>query len=624
MGVCDAMGTDHMPRWPSPMSSPHLPKVAGIQPAISPPSQTSSSDDPDSADSSDASGNPSSRSAAGRSSATGASADADGPTDRDRVAELSALHDLTTRLVRTDTLDSALHETLRAGALLLGARRGLIALEPGTDGGSPDAPERTIGLGLGRADLGQIETVPRTSATYTRVLDARTAGAAHARTATAPAGDRATAYDGGHGDGAAEPERNAALRAGSPPLDAPSHHPDPAGDPPAPVFPGLACPDIAADERLSPRHREVAARLGYAATYAVPLTTEAGSRLGAAVWLYDEPGEPTRRQRALLERYLRHATEHSARLGELTRTRARMATLREELLPSTLPRVPGVSLAVRHLSGPRGGGDWYDALPLPERALGLSVGGVTGGGPEAVAAMGRMRAALRAYAVMEGEDPVAVLSDLELLLRLTEPARSATALFAYAEPAGRRVLLAGAGHCPPLIIGPHRVEPVETAVSAPLGMLACWEAPSAEVLLREGETLLCYTDGLLHRTGHSRDRAFARLRSAAASAPRQAWKDPELLVDHVLHTVLPEPAAGRGDGEGAVDTAGAAAGTAGAAGAADPAGAAGAGGAAGGARAAGAADGSGGSAGSGEPGGTGGSGGAGGSGEDVVLLAARF
>uniref|UniRef100_UPI00374E049C SpoIIE family protein phosphatase n=2 Tax=Actinomycetes TaxID=1760 RepID=UPI00374E049C len=54
---------------------------------------------------------------------------------------------------------------------------------------------------------------------------------------------------------------------------------------------------------------------------------------------------------------------------------------------------------------------------------------------------------------MEGEDPVAVLSDLELLLRLTEPARSATALFGYCEPALRRITLAGAGHSPPLLIG---------------------------------------------------------------------------------------------------------------------------------------------------------------------------
>ncbi|WP_430542747.1 PP2C family protein-serine/threonine phosphatase [Streptomyces iconiensis] len=491
MGVCDAIGPVQVQRKPVLMTSPRLPKVAGIQPAISPPSQTP----------------PSASGAAPADRAPGSErAPEERGTDSDRISDLASLHELTTAVVRTEALDSALRETLRAGASLLGARRGLIALDPaapgaglGAGGAVGPASERTIGLGLERADLGQIETVPRSSAAYTRVLDCGAAG---------------------DGEGA-----GAAAR----PCEDPAE--------------GIACPDIATDEDLAPRHREVAARIGYAASYAVPLTTDNGTRLGAAVWLYDEPTEPTARQRRLLGSYLRHATEHAARLGELARTRGEMATLREELLPSSLPRVAGVTLAVRHRTGPRGGGDWYDALPLPERALGLAVGGVTGSGPAVVAAMGRLRASLRAYAVMEGEDPVAVLSDLELLLRLTEPARSATALFAYAEPAGRKILLAGAGHCPPLIVGPRRVEPVETALSAPLGMLACWEAPSAEVTLSEGETLLCYTDGLLHRTGDSMDRAFARLRTAAAGAPRAAHEDPELLVEHVLRTVLPGPLA---------------------------------------------------------------------------------
>ncbi|MDX6311785.1 MAG: hypothetical protein QOF44_1249, partial [Streptomyces sp.] len=131
-------------------------------------------------------------------------------------------------------------------------------------------------------------------------------------------------------------------------------------------------------------------------------------------------------------------------------------------------------------------------------------------------------------------------SDLELLLRLTEPARAATALFGYAEPELRKVLLAGAGHCPPLVVGDRRVEFLETSLSAPLGMLSCWEAPSAEFEAAPGETLLLYTDGLLHRTGEPMDRALARLHSAAASAPRTALEDPGMLVDHVLHTVLPD------------------------------------------------------------------------------------
>ncbi|KFG02169.1 phosphatase [Streptomyces scabiei] len=393
------------------------------------------------------------------------------------VSDLTTLHELTERLTRTDSLDSALKETLHAGAALVGARRGLLVLEPG-DGLGPDT---TIGLGLGRADLGHIETVPRSSLPYGRILDG---------------------LPGGDGE--------------------------------------IAQPDLFAEDGLDPRHREVAARLGYAASYALPLSTEAAGPLGAAVWLYDEPAEPVERQRHLAGLYTRYAAEHLARLVEVERTRACMATIAEELLPSRLPRVAGVQLAARHRTGPRGGGDWYDALPLPDAALGLAVGSVTGSGPSAIAAMGRLRASLRAYAVMEGEDPVAVLSDLELLLRLTEPARSATALFAYVEPALRKITLAGAGHSPPLVIGERRTEFVETSLSAPLGMLACWEAPSVELVAERGETVLLYTDGLLQRTGEPVDRAFARLHAAAACVPRALRTDPGAIADHVLRTVLPD------------------------------------------------------------------------------------
>ncbi|MCT7355594.1 serine/threonine-protein phosphatase [Streptomyces sp. 15-116A] len=449
------------------MNAPHPPKVAGIDSTVPAPAHTVAPV------------------AAGASPAAPPShPHPPGAVLQDRLAgwvsDLTTLHELTERLTRTSTLDEALREMLRAGAALVGARRGLVVLEPADRLG----PDTTIGLGLARADLGHMETVPRSSLSYGRILD------------------------------------------GLPGADD-----------------GIAEPDLFAEKGLDPRHREVAARLGYAASYALPLTPESAQRLGAAVWLYDEPAEPSERQRHLIGLYVRHAAEHLARLVELQRTRACMATMTEELLPSRLPRVPGVQLAARHRTSPRGGGDWYDALPLPEAALGLAVGSVTGSGPSAVAAMGRLRASLRAYAVMEGEDPVAVLSDLELLLRLTEPARSATSLFGYCEPALRKITLAGAGHSPPLLIGERRTEFVETSVSAPLGMLACWEAPSVEIHAEPGETVLLYTDGLLHRTGDPTDRAFARLHAAAAGVPRTLRRDPDAIADHILRTVLPDGAA---------------------------------------------------------------------------------
>lgn len=453
------------------MNAPHLPKVAGIDSTVPPPAHTVAPIAPTTPAAPRAEGTP--------------VPSAPGALIQDRLAgwvsDLTTLHELTERLARTAALDEALRELLRAGAALVGARRGLVVIEPADGLG----PETTIGLGLDRADLGHIETVPRRATSYGRLLDA-----AEGRPGTVP--DE------------------------------------------------IAQPDLLADEGLDPRHREVAAVLGYAASYALPLATETAGRIGAAVWLYDEPAEPDARRRHLVGLYARQASEHVARLLVLDRARTTEATLREELMPSRLPRVAGVQLAARHRTGPRGGGDWHDALPLPDAALGLAVGSVTGSGPSAVAAMGRLRASLRAYAVMEGEDPVAVLSDLELLLRLTEPARSATALFAYCEPALRKIVLAGAGHSPPLIIGERRTEYVETSLSAPLGMLACWEAPSVEISPEPGETVLLYTDGLLHRTGDPMDRAFARLHAAAASVPKGIRDDPGAIADHVLHTVLPD------------------------------------------------------------------------------------
>nr|WP_228080649.1 PP2C family protein-serine/threonine phosphatase [Streptomyces sp. MA3_2.13] len=404
------------------------------------------------------------------------------------ISDLTTVQALTERIGRTGTLAEAIHETLHAGASLLGARRAFLALRPLEPPGPWQSPggEQLAGLGLDRADLGQWETVPRASACHTRLLDARPG---------------------------AEPTE-------------------------------IGHRDIAGESALHPQHRAVAARLGCAASYALPLTTDAEHPLGAAVWLFDRPGVPEPRQRQLLARCLRPAARHLAGRLELSRARRAIATVRDELLPARLPRLPGVALAARQRAEPLGGAVCYDALALPDAGLGLAIGATPETGPAALAAMGRLRAGLRAYAVMEGEDPVAVLSDLELLLRLTEPGHAATALFGYAEPAVRRLVFASAGHPPPLVIGERGAEYADTALSAPLNMLACWEAPSVELELNGGETVLLYSEGMLRRAGWPSDAAFTRLRAAAADAPPAARADPEALLDHLLTALPPRPRAG--------------------------------------------------------------------------------
>src|SRR5512147_721392 len=100
------------------MNAPHPAKVAGIDPPIPMPAHTAA---PVSA-------------ASAPAAVPAPHTPAPGTLLQDRLAgwvsDLTTLHELTERLSRTDALAEALQELLRAGAALVGARRGLVVLEP--------------------------------------------------------------------------------------------------------------------------------------------------------------------------------------------------------------------------------------------------------------------------------------------------------------------------------------------------------------------------------------------------------------------------------------------------------------------------------------------------------------
>jgi len=85
--------------------------------------------------------------------------------------------------------------------------------------------------------------------------------------------------------------------------------------------------------------------------------------------------------------------------------RVAAAALQRSLVPSALPVVPGAELAARYIPGRGGvGGDWYDVFTLPSGELCVVIGDVAGSGLPAAVIMGRMRSALRSYA-LETRDP---------------------------------------------------------------------------------------------------------------------------------------------------------------------------------------------------------------------------
>src|SRR4029077_2543898 len=126
-----------------------------------------------------------------------------------------------------------------------------------------------------------------------------------------------------------------------------------------------------------------------------------------------------------------------------------------------LPAVAGTEMAARYIPGSGAvGGDWYDVFTLPAGHVCVTVGDVAGSGLNAAVIMGRMRSALRAYA-LETPDPAEVLSRLDRKMQHFEPDALATVLYPAraSRRAERRVPLPGP--FPPVIA--RRGQPAELA-----------------------------------------------------------------------------------------------------------------------------------------------------------------
>jgi serine phosphatase RsbU (regulator of sigma subunit) len=224
-----------------------------------------------------------------------------------------------------------------------------------------------------------------------------------------------------------------------------------------------------------------------------------------------------------------------ARLFE--RERSTAVALQRSLLPDRLPDADGVELAARFLSGSPDadvGGDWYDAFTLPDGRLVLVVGDMMGKGVVAAAGMGRLRAALRALALVNPL-PEAVLSGLDRVFTATEdPDQIATLVYLLINPAARRAAVGAAGHLPLVLVRAGQ-EPVlidAGSGSTPLG----WPEPRTQRTLElgAGDLLLGLSDGVVERRGFDLDEGLAEL----VACVRGGEGSLEDLVERVTTTML--------------------------------------------------------------------------------------
>ena len=214
--------------------------------------------------------------------------------------------------------------------------------------------------------------------------------------------------------------------------------------------------------------------------------------------------------------------------------RAAASALQRSLLPSRLPVVPGLEMAARYLPGEKGsvGGDWYDVFRLPEDRLGVVIGDVVGRGLMAAMVMGRLRSALRAYAI-ETSDPAEALERLDRKVRHFEAGQMMTILYGVLEPWTGRMELSSAGHLLPVLALPGGdAVSVEARVDPPLGVLPLVTRHRIAVEIPLGASLCMFTDGLVERRHVPLDENIDRLRKVVTAT------HPEVVCRSVLAAML--------------------------------------------------------------------------------------
>ena len=282
--------------------------------------------------------------------------------------------------------------------------------------------------------------------------------------------------------------------------------------------------------------RQAMSRSGHQSVLFVPLV--AGRRPnGVLVLAWDEPRRLVPDERTLVEALAGQAAQALDRASHFESEQAIAETLQRSVLPVSLPTVAGVELAARYLPGSAQldvGGDWFDALELPDGKLGLVVGDVVGKGVQAAASMAQLRNAIRAFSI-ERLRPSSVLTRLNRLAESALDTSFATVGYIVLDPETGICRLSCAGHPPPVAVYPDgRVELLEGARGLPLGTGMDVKYRQETIELPVGSVLVLYTDGLVERRGRSIDEGLADLLAAVGDGPR----NPERLLEHILERVI--------------------------------------------------------------------------------------
>ncbi|MCX5661644.1 MAG: SpoIIE family protein phosphatase, partial [Planctomycetota bacterium] len=221
---------------------------------------------------------------------------------------------------------------------------------------------------------------------------------------------------------------------------------------------------------------------------------------------------------------------HRAEAQRVQRQLHLAADVQRRMIPSVMPKVPGLELAARYVPSYELGGDFFDFINLGGD-LGVAIGDVVGKGIAASLLMAGVRGSLRAFA-QEVYDIDQIVSRVNRTLCFeTLPNEFATVFYGVIHRETLRLTYCNGGHDPGLLLRDGKIIRLQDGGMV-LGIDPDQVYQRAVLDLLPGDVLVLHTDGLVDALNFN-NKNFGRERVIQAMRDR-AHASAQVILDHLL------------------------------------------------------------------------------------------
>lgn len=181
------------------------------------------------------------------------------------------------------------------------------------------------------------------------------------------------------------------------------------------------------------------------------------------------------------------------------------AKIQSDLLPQSVPSIPGYEIAATNIPAQEVGGDHYDFITIDGHRIAICLGDVSGKGLPASLLMANLQATRRSQAFSDPTPQQCIQRANTLLFQSTSPEKYATLFYCVLDYQNHQLTFTNAGHEFPFLVTRNReVHRLEKG-GLPVGMMESFPFGQESRSLLPGDLIVISSDGVAEAMNAERE-----------------------------------------------------------------------------------------------------------------------